>query len=218
MKAEVPKPYLSLKGMSVLERTLSCFIGIGGLRQIVVATSESYRGQTSDILQNVFPNVETLVVSGGKRRQDSIYNALLNVPENVDLVAVHDAVRPFVSQHVIINCLNAAAEIGGAIVGVPVKDTIKQIDEELHIQNTPDRSTLWQAQTPQIFKRNQFLQAYNLAKENHVNVTDDASLFEAAGMDVKLVQGERGNFKITYPIDFKIAEILADTFNPRTNQ
>lgn len=211
MGADTPKPYLNLKGVTVLERTLTCFMGLRGLQQIVVATSEIYIKQTGEMLERLFPNVETGVTEGGERRQDSIYQALQAVNETSDLVAVHDAVRPFITKNVISDCLNAASNVGGAIVGVPVKDTIKRVDAERMIKTTPERSFLWQAQTPQIFNREQFLKAYEYANQNHVVVTDDASLFEAAGMRVKLIEGERDNFKLTYPIDFKIAEMLTET-------
>lgn len=214
MGTDIPKPYLDLNGATVLERTLSCFLGVRGLEQVVVATSPQYYEQTEGLLQALFRDLDTLVVEGGDRRQDSILNALMNVKSSSELVAVHDAVRPFITHEVIQKCLSAASATGGAIVGVPVKDTIKQVGAGREIESTPDRATLWQAQTPQIFKRDQFLKAYEVANQKRVAVTDDASLFEAAGLSVKIVEGERDNFKLTYPIDFKIAEMLAETFRP----
>jgi 2-C-methyl-D-erythritol 4-phosphate cytidylyltransferase len=212
MGTDIPKPYLILKGKSILEHTLSCFRGLNSLEQVIVSTSASYRDQTSEILERLFGDIETVVVQGGKRRQDSIYNAFQKVSDSIQYVAVHDAVRPFIKSDKIVECLNRSKKTGGAIIGVPVKDTIKQVDADCMIMGTPDRSRLWQAQTPQIFEKGLYGKAYSYAMEHDVEVTDDASLFEAFGKNVEIVEGDRENFKLTYPIDFQIAEMLVDTF------
>lgn len=213
MGADIPKPYLMLKGKSILEHTLSCFLHLDSLEQVIVSTSAAYRDQTLEILQRLFDDdIDTVVVKGGKRRQDSIYNAFKKVSGSIQYVAVHDAVRPFIKSDKIVECLNCSKKTGGAIVGVPVKDTIKQADGDCMITGTPDRSRLWQAQTPQIFEKNLYGKAYSYATKHNVEVTDDASLFEAYGKDVAIVEGDRENFKLTYPIDFQIAEMLVDTF------
>ena len=214
MGSDTPKPYLMLKGKSVLEHTLSCFQDLDSLKQVIVSTSVSYHDQTSEILNRLFDEVETAVVEGGERRQDSIYNAFQKVSPSIQYVAVHDAVRPFIRAGRITECLNVTAETGAAIVGVPVKDTIKRVDADNIIKQTPDRSELWQAQTPQIFRKDLYGRAYNYAKDHDVEVTDDASLFEAAGIDVRIVEGDRENLKLTYPVDFRIAEMLVDSINP----
>lgn len=214
MGTEIPKPYLDLMGKTVLERTLSCFAGLENLQQVIVSTSDPFRDQTFEIVERLFENTDKIVVEGGRRRQDSIYNALLQVGESVELVAVHDAVRPFIKRDIVRSCLKMAEEVGGAIIGVPVKDTIKQVNAAGIIDKTPDRSQMWQAQTPQIFKKNVFIEAYRYANIQNTAVTDDASLFEAFGRDVQIVEGERDNFKLTYPIDFKIAEMLIESFKP----
>ena len=214
MGTDIPKPYLLLKGKTVLERTLSCFRQVDSLKQVIVSTSDAYKEQTSELLNTLFKGVDTVVVSGGKRRQDSIYNAFQEVLATVRYVAVHDAVRPFVKMDKITRCLNMASESGGAILGVPVKDTIKQVTADGFIHGTPDRSLLWQAQTPQIFKKDLYEKAFKFAQQKNADVTDDASLFEAFGKEVRIVEGDRENFKLTYPIDFKIAEMLVDTFKP----
>ena len=211
MGTETPKPYLLLNGMSVLERTLSCFRGLDSLQQVIVSTSDPFSEQTSEILNRLFANIETVVVEGGKRRQDSIYNAFQKVSDSIQYIAVHDAVRPFIKAERITNCLMTSAEMGAAIIGVPVKDTIKRVNAEGSIKNTPDRSQLWQAQTPQIFRKDLYQEACRHAFENDIEVTDDASLFEASGKDVRIVEGDRENFKLTYPVDFQIAEMLTDS-------
>jgi len=214
MGTDIPKPYLLLKGKTVLERTLSCFRQVDSLKQVIVSTSDTYKKLTSELLCSLFPGVDTVVVEGGARRQDSIYNAFQKVSDSISYVAVHDAVRPFIKMDKIIHCLNVSVESGAAIIGVPVKDTIKQVNADGFIQNTPDRSLLWQAQTPQIFNKDLYKQAFQFAQQKNAEVTDDASLFEAFGNNVRIVEGDRENFKLTYPIDFKIAEMLVDTFKP----
>lgn len=214
MEADIPKPYLLLKGKTVLERTLSCFQGLDSLRQVIVSTSDIYKEQTSDILARLFEGIDTVVVDGGKRRQDSIYNAFQKVSGSISYIAVHDAVRPFIKMDRITECLRKSVDNGAAIIGVPVKDTIKQVNFDGYIERTPDRSQLWQAQTPQIFHKALYADAFQFAKQKNVEVTDDASLFEAFGKDVQMVEGDRENFKLTYPIDFKIAELIVDTFKP----
>lgn len=208
MQSKTPKPYLKLGACTVLEHTLSRFVGIPGLRQVIVSTSDEYRNQTKELLHKLFPKTDTRVVQGGAERQNSIYNALREVDANAALVAVHDAVRPFVSNASILECLRQASECGGAVVGVPAKDTIKRVDGLRKIIGTPSRSELWQAQTPQIFRRSILMKAFEHAITANKTGTDDASLVEDAGEDVIMVEGSRDNFKLTYPLDFKIAEIL----------
>nr|WP_280842373.1 2-C-methyl-D-erythritol 4-phosphate cytidylyltransferase [Rhodohalobacter sp. SW132] len=210
MQSETPKPYLELKGITILERTLSAFSEISGLCQVIVSTSSQYEEQTRKLLKRKFPDISVDVVSGGRERQHSIYNALMVVLDEADLIAVHDAVRPFVLDSTISQCLRKAYETGGAIPGVPVKDTIKRVDSKGFITQTPDRTDLWQAQTPQIFKKEILLKAYKNAIKKDFLGTDDASLVEAIGERVSVVKGNRNNFKITYPLDFRIAELLTD--------
>jgi len=208
MQADIPKPYLQLGDCTVLEHALSCFIDLPGLKQVIAATSGPYRDQTEKILHRLIPDLHFKVVQGGAERMHSIYNAIEKVDPESELIAVHDAVRPFVSKTTILECLKQAAVTGGAIPGVRVNDTIKRVDDQGKIKETPDRSELWQAQTPQIFKRSILLKAYENALSTNMKATDDASLVEAIGGAVAMVTGSRTNFKLTYPIDFKIAEIL----------
>jgi len=208
MQANIPKPYLKLGKSSVLEHTLSCFIKLPGLHQVIVATSAPYLDHAKNILHRLFPNLNYSVVQGGEERLHSIYNALQKVDSAAEFVAVHDAVRPFVSQESILECLNQAAVSGGAILGIQVKDTIKKIDAQRNIIETPKRSELWQAQTPQIFKRLILIKAYERAMSSNLLATDDASLVEATGTTVTMVRGDHRNFKLTYPLDFKMAEVL----------
>jgi len=206
--SEVPKPYLEIAGKTILEHTLSRFTTISGLREVVVSTSPQYVDSTGYILKTLFEGLKTTVVVGGVERQHSIRNALNSLSEDVQFVAVHDAVRPFIDPDSIQKCFEAAIKAGGAIIAVSAKDTIKISDGSKQIVRTPNRKNLWQAQTPQIFKTDLLRQAYRKAEQDNFLGTDDASLLEYLGEKVLLVEGNRENFKITYPLDLKFAEWL----------
>lgn len=205
-----PKPYIEIAGKTILEHTLKRFAPIPEVTQIVIATSAEYMDQARSILAEALPDPTSYIcVEGGKERQDSIFNALQQV-EGVELVAVHDAVRPFISKKIVERCIRVASDVGGAVVGVPAKDTIKKVDENQLITGTPERKFLWQTQTPQIFQKEILMEAYTKASEVGFLGTDDSSLVERLGYSVKMVEGDRGNFKITYPIDLKLANLLLE--------
>lgn len=205
---QIPKPYLKLAGSTVLEHTLRAFAGVESLGEVIVSTSENYLEATRKILDNVFQDIRTHVVLGGDERQDSIRNALEKISGKTGLIAVHDAVRPFVELKDINECINGATRWGGAILATPAKNTIKKVNSNLEIVETPDRSSLWEAQTPQIFWAALVREAYDYAQTHDVKGFDDSSLVEKIGGKVVLIKGSDKNFKITYPNDLKIAEFL----------
>ncbi len=207
--SRLPKPFIEIGGKSILERTISRFLKIDCLRQVIVVASPEYI-PTLEQMFSSFSNsaIEFTVVEGGSERQYSISNALKMVQREIELVAVHDAVRPFVMVENILECVSVARKVGGAVLGVPVKDTIKKANSEGVILETPNRAQLWQAQTPQIFQKALLNKAYDVATKDGFLGTDDASLVEYIGGIVKMVEGDHSNLKITYPIDLKIAELL----------
>ena len=153
MQKETPKPFLQLSGSTILEHTIRRFLPLEQLRQVIIPTSEEYLATAQQLLDEILSDeVQGICLVGGSERQDSIYNALKKV-NDVELVIVHDAVRPFVKLNHITNCCRVASEMGAAVVGVPAKDTIKKINDEQEIVETPSRKYLWQTQTPQIFRR-----------------------------------------------------------------
>ena len=155
-----------------------------------------------------YPLLPFCVVAGGKERQDSVANALSAVTESDGYLAVHDGARPFAGKEVFKRVLKAAADSGAAIAAVPVKDTVKVVDENNLVQYTPVRSTLRAVQTPQIFKISILKQAYELLQKQHGNATDDASLVERLGIAVAVAEGSYENIKITTPEDLILAENL----------
>jgi len=146
------------------------------------------------------------VVQGGAERQDSVAAGLARVDAAADLVIVHDAARPFVSLACLTACVEAAAAGGAAIVAVPAHDTVKRVDASGVIVDTPDRRTIWLAQTPQVFRFALLRRAYEQAQHDGFVGTDDASLVERLGAPVRVVPGEPRNRKITTPDDLLWAE------------
>lgn len=210
MDQETPKPYLELEGRTVLERTLRRFLSLEGLGRVVVAASGDRMKQAKAILDHALPaSMVSVVVEGGSERQHSIFTALRQAGES-EVILVHDAVRPFVREGHIQACCEAALRHGGAVLGVPVRDTIKRTNESREVTATPERGSLWRAQTPQAFRREILLEAYRKAEEDHFVGTDDASLVERLGRRVQMVEGDRNNFKITYPEDLERARLLLE--------
>jgi 2-C-methyl-D-erythritol 4-phosphate cytidylyltransferase len=153
-----------------------------------------------------FTNVE--LVEGGAERFESVANALARVPADVELVAVHDAVRPLGTPALVDAVFAAAAEHGAALPAVPVADTLKRVDAANRVTGTTPRTGLWQAQTPQVFRRDWLLDAYARRAAVPQPVTDDAQLVEAAGYPVVVVPGAATNFKITTKDDLALAELI----------
>jgi 2-C-methyl-D-erythritol 4-phosphate cytidylyltransferase len=150
----------------------------------------------------------TKVVAGGKERQDSVRHALEHVSEETEIVVVHDAVRPFLTENMVTEVVAAARRVGGAIVALPMRDTVKQVGAEHRIERTVDRQPLWLAQTPQAFRRGPLLAAHCKAYAEKLHATDDAFLFEWAGHPVVVVEGSGENIKVTRPEDMIIGEAI----------
>lgn len=207
---DIKKPYLDLGGKSILSHTLTVFQKCPLVDGIVIAVAP---GDEQTCIQDViipygFDKIHQ-VVAGGETRQESVFNGLQVVPPEADMVVVHDCARPFVTVEMIQDTLKAAREWGAATVAVPVKDTIKEADDDGFVINTLDRRRLWSIQTPQAFRCDLLRQAHLYARENNIQVTDDASLIEELKSHrVKLVMGAYGNMKITTPDDLTIARAM----------
>jgi len=142
----------------------------------------------------------------------SVWNALQAVAGTPDLVAVHDAARPFVEPQVVQRALAAAAACGGALVATRVVPTLKSVSDDLRVVATVDREHVWAAATPQVFRFPDFLQAYRLFWDQHgdpTGITDDCSIFERSGGTIQIVDGNPENIKITTPFDWRVATMLA---------
>jgi 2-C-methyl-D-erythritol 4-phosphate cytidylyltransferase len=154
-------------------------------------------------------------IPGGKTRQESVYEGLKALPADAEQVLIHDGARCLATADLLDRCAASLETVDGMIAAISVKDTIKVVDAELLIQDTPDRANLWAAQTPQGFRVALLKQCHREAVEHGWEVTDDAALFEKCGLPVKIVQGEETNLKVTTPVDMTIAAfILSDRAAP----
>lgn len=150
-------------------------------------------------------NKVSQIVAGGQERQDSIYRGLQSLPEECDLVVVHDGARPLVTPQILTEAIKEAQLSKASVVAVPVKDTIKQVNREGFVEKTLNRAELVSVQTPQVFKKEIILKAYEEAFKKGIYGTDDASLVELWGIKVKVVMGSYENIKITTPEDIELA-------------
>ena len=209
MKSDIRKQYIELSGIPVLARTLKTFNDSPDISRILlVVPQEDFDFVTKNILSCIKIAKEIRLVPGGKLRQDSVYNGLLEIRNENSIVAIHDGVRPFITHHDISRCIDAAGKFGAGILGVPALDTLKQVTEESFILKTISREAIRLAQTPQAFQFKLIRAAHEAAKQNGFQGTDDASLVEAIGQSVKMVPGNKYNIKITTPEDLKFAEVL----------
>jgi 2-C-methyl-D-erythritol 4-phosphate cytidylyltransferase len=151
------------------------------------------------------------VVVGGAKRQDSVYHAIKELEGDTDILVVHDGVRPLVTPRMVAESVEAAVHFDGAVVAVPVKDSVKKVSPEGWILESPDRAGLWFAQTPQAFKKRILVEAYTRALAEGYYGTDDASLVEKLGYRVKVLEGSPENIKITTREDFFLAELVFRT-------
>ena len=206
MGTEISKQFLPLRGKEILTHTVEKFEAAKEIRDIVLVTGQDSLQDVRDMVQEYNWKKVVSVVAGGKERQDSVWNGLQAVSEDTEIVLIHDGVRPFVTEEILNDSIETAMEMGGCVAGVPAKDTIKVCNEENIAVATPDRSTLWQIQTPQTFRRELILQAYMQAKEDGFVGTDDASLAEHSGYPVKVIMGSYRNIKITTREDLLVGE------------
>lgn len=147
------------------------------------------------------------ITPGGETRQQSVLHGLRLASEKVQYIAIHDGARPLVKPEQITACIKDARVFGGAALGMPVKDTIKVVDDGL-VVDTPPRSSLWLTQTPQVFRKRLYLEAVDFALEHELDFTDDCQLVEAIGGKICMTKGSYANIKITTPEDREIAEVL----------
>lgn len=198
----INKQFLMLGDMPVLVRTLLQFVAHEQVREVIVVTQEGALLSVRDLIKEYnIPKVKA-IVPGGETRQDSVRMGLEYVTESV--VLIHDGARPLISRDEIDRVIGALKTRQGAAVGVPVKDTIKRVNDQGIIIETPERKDLVQIQTPQGFHTAVIYEAHHRAKELGLSVTDDCALAEHMGIDVQVVMGSYRNIKITTPEDIAV--------------
>lgn len=211
MKSAIAKQYIELKGRTILSYTIETFNDSENIDEIILVTSKDAVDYVKEEIVGKYGYKKVkAVVEGGSERQDSVYNGLKAVSNDTDIVLIHDGVRPFVADKYIAELESAAMEFGGCVLGAPVKDTIKVCDKEGYITDTPIRETLWLAQTPQCFKYDIIMKAYEKAEEDGFRGTDDSMLAERIGVRIKMVKGDYENIKITTPEDLYMGEVILE--------
>jgi len=197
-----PKQFLLLNKKKMFEWSILAFKKLKQCKQIILVVPE-YK---IDEMQKYKKVYDIDIVCGGKERYNSVKNGLDIVKDNIDIVAVHDAARPLITEKIIEEVFKSAIKYGGAISAAIARDTIKFSKNGKNISKSIDRNNIWQAQTPQMFKTEILKKVYS--KKIPKNVTDDAQLVEKLGKKVMLVDGGYENFKVTQPVDFMLAEYI----------
>ncbi|MFH1854445.1 MAG: 2-C-methyl-D-erythritol 4-phosphate cytidylyltransferase [Candidatus Omnitrophota bacterium] len=208
IKSTVEKPYININGKPILAWTLLHLSRNSKIKEIIVAVNKrKMRRAQRDIIDR-YKIRKARLVAGGKERKDSVARALEKVSSDMDYVLIHDGIRPFVNSNLINACLKTAKRFKAAVAGVPVKPTLKIVKDDHRIHHTPDRKDFWEAQTPQVFKKELIKMAYRKAAEKGIDATDDSALVEALGMRPKIVMGSYSNIKITTREDLQLAKIF----------
>jgi 2-C-methyl-D-erythritol 4-phosphate cytidylyltransferase len=204
------KQFMLLEGSPILIHTVRKFAASDRVSEIVVAVRADDREWVSEMLAQEFSASRVRVVEGGDSRQQSVENALQTLSADTSLVAVHDAVRPFIDLETIHKVFDEAVETGAAIVGVPAVDTVKQVSRgsHVHVRATLPREKLVMAQTPQVFRYDLLVRAFQTAHEDGFVATDESSLVERLDVDVSVVMGSDRNIKITKPGDMELAHLF----------
>lgn len=209
LKGEIKKQFLPLGGKPILTHTLAPFEQSPLVRSIlVVVGEEDFEYCLKEVIEPYHFQKVIKIISGGKRRQDSVKKGIDALPEDTEIIVIHDGVRPFVTREMIEASIQEAIHSGAAVVAVPVKETIKMATSDGMVLQTLERSSLWQAQTPQAFQAPLLRKAYSSSALEEISAPDDATLVERLGIKVRLLLGSYSNIKITTPEDLMLAQLL----------
>ncbi len=208
MGSEINKIFLTIHNVPIIARSAAAIAACPEVDELIIVGAASEIDKLAEVLRQYQPGKPWRIVAGASERQYSITNALQAVSQETKLILVHDAARPLIDPAVVKQVIDGARTHKAAVVAVPVKDTIKIIDNEKYVVETPPRQTLWSIQTPQGFDATLLREAYARALKDGFLGTDDAGLVERLGKKVKIVPGGYNNIKITSPEDLRIAEAL----------
>ncbi len=203
----IDKVMAPIGGEPMIVHTVRAFQNCDVVREIVVVTRQELIETIMNLCRD-FDKVQAVII-GGATRQESVEIGLGALSKTMKLAAIHDGARPLVSDEVIDRTIREASAHGAAAPAIPVKDTIKEVQNSV-VTKTPDRSTLFAVQTPQVFDVDILAGALHKAKMDEAAVTDDCSAVERLGMPVKIVEGDERNIKVTTRMDLKIAELLLE--------
>jgi 2-C-methyl-D-erythritol 4-phosphate cytidylyltransferase len=203
------KQFMLLDGAPILIHTIRKFLRCPSVKEIVIALRAEDMDWARELVATEKPAKPVRVVEGGDSRQESVEHALATLAPGTELVAVHDAVRPFIDPEIIEKVIAEAAHSGAAIVGIVPVDTVKQMHKKDKIKSTLPREHLVMAQTPQVFRFDLLKEAFASARADQFTGTDEASLVERLErVDVSVVQGSDRNIKITKPTDMELAHLF----------
>lgn len=217
MGADKPKQFLNIGNKPIIVHTVEKFVLYNGLEKVIVLTPKDWIEYTRDILQKNLGDAfmkKVAVIEGGATRNETIMNSISYIEKEFGLdddtvIITHDAVRPFVTHRIIKDNIEAVLKYGATDTVVPATDTIVEALDGDIISSIPDRSKMYQGQTPQSFKAKELRDTYNaLTQEEKDILTDATKIYVLKGKSVKLVKGESFNIKITYPYDLEVAETL----------
>lgn len=216
MGSDRNKLLLTLRSQPLITWTLLAAEAACHISWIGIIAQPTDWSDLKEILARLALTKPVQIISGGTTRQESVYNGLQALPLAAQQVLIHDGARCLVTPQLFDRCAEAIREASmaassltpGLIAAVPVKDTIKVVDQDGLIESTPERRYLWAAQTPQAFNVQLLKQCHDQGRRQGWQVTDDAALFEKCGLPVRIVQGEETNLKLTTPVDLAIAELI----------
>ncbi|KOR26359.1 2-C-methyl-D-erythritol 4-phosphate cytidylyltransferase [Clostridium sp. FAM 1755] len=210
MNSNISKQFLKIKNKPILYYTLNKFSNHKDIDEIVLVTLEDKIEACKNIIKKYNIDKISKIVSGGRERQDSVYNGLKAVSKDCDVVLIHDAARPFVTSNIIDDGIKYAKQYEAAACGVTPKDTIKIKDKKGFSIDTPNREDLFIVQTPQCFSYNVILDCHENLKRHNRKVTDDTMVLETYGKSVYLYEGSYSNIKITTPEDLILGEQILE--------
>jgi 2-C-methyl-D-erythritol 4-phosphate cytidylyltransferase len=205
MGAAIPKQYLELAGQPIATYALDTFAGMREVGEVVIVCDPSWRYVFEARLPKLAKQLPVKWALPGAERQDSVANGLAEVSPSATIVAVHDSARPLVSPADAARCMRDGAAVGAAVLGVPVKPTIKEVDANMNVVKTLVRAALWEVQTPQCIRPALLREGFELVRQKGLEVTDDVSIIEAMGLPVKITPGSYTNIKVTTPDDMSVA-------------
>jgi len=208
MGAAIPKQYLELSGQAIATYSMETFSQMQEIGELVVVCNEEWEHVFDEAYASLpAANKKPLVFARpGAERQDSVFNGLQACREAAQLVAIHDSARPLVTMDDCRNCMADGMKVGAAVLGVPVKPTIKQVNADGTVEKTLTRSKLWEVQTPQCIKPELLKEGFENVRAKNIEVTDDVSIIEAMGLPVLITQGSYTNIKVTTPEDMSVAQ------------
>ncbi|MCE5195017.1 MAG: 2-C-methyl-D-erythritol 4-phosphate cytidylyltransferase [Nitrospiraceae bacterium] len=205
--AGINKTFNEFNGQPLILTTLMVFENIHEISEVIpVFKKEDVEDGLRIIKGSALTKVKRAAL-GGKERQDSVFNGLTLIEGNTDIVLIHDGARPLADESIIKNLMKEFSDCDGAVLGVPLKDTIKEA-EGCFVKKTLNREILWAVQTPQIFNFSVLMNAYKKAMKKKLYFTDDAAIVENYGGKIKIIMGSYKNIKITTPEDIKIAKLF----------